>query len=84
MDMNLIAQLIASLGFPIVMCIILIVFIKYVIDAHRRERKELTERYAVLIEELTEVVSNNTNMISKINDKIDIQREIYLNKWKLI
>lgn len=80
MDMNLIAQLIASLGFPIVMCIILIVFIKYVIDAHRRERKELTERYAVLIEELTEVVSNNTNMISKINDKIDIQREIYLNK----
>jgi hypothetical protein len=80
MDMNLIAQLIASLGFPIVMCIILIVFIKYVIDAHRRERKELTERYALLIEELTEVVSNNTNMISKINDKIDIQREIYLNK----
>lgn len=80
MDMNLIPKLIASLGFPIVMCIILIVFIKYVIDAHRRERKELTERYAVLIEELTEVVSNNTNMISKINDKIDIQREIYLNK----
>lgn len=80
MDMNLIAQLIASLGFPIVMCIILIVFIKYVIDAHRSERKELTERYAILIEELTEVVSNNTNMISKINDKIDIQREIYLNK----
>ncbi len=80
MDMNLIAQLIASLGFPIVMCIILIVFIKYVIDAHRSERKELTERYALLIEELTEVVSNNTNMISKINDKIDIQREIYLNK----
>ncbi len=80
MDMNLIGQLIASLGFPIVMCIILIVFIKYVIDAHRRERKELTERYAVLIEELAEVVSNNTNMISKINDKIDIQREIYLNK----
>lgn len=80
MDMNLIAQLIASLGFPIVMCIILMVFIKYVIDAHRRERKELTERYALLIEELTEVVSNNTNMISKINDKIDIQREIYLNK----
>lgn len=80
MDMNLIAQLIASLGFPIVMCIILIVFIKYVIDAHRCERKELTERYAILIEELTEVVSNNTNMISKINDKIDIQREIYLNK----
>lgn len=80
MDMNLIAQLIASLGFPIVMCIILIVFIKYVIDSHRSERKELTERYAVLIEELTEVVSNNTNMISKINDKIDIQREIYLNK----
>lgn len=78
--MNLIAQLIASLGFPIVMCIILIVFIKYVIDAHRRERKELTERYALLIEELTEVVSNNTNTISKINDKIDIQREIYLNK----
>lgn len=80
MDMNLIAQLIASLGFPIGMCIILIVFIKYVIDAHRIERKELTERYAVLIEELTEVVSNNTNMISKINDKIDIQREIYLKK----
>lgn len=80
MDMNLIGQLIASLGFPIVMCIVLIVFIKYVIDAHRSERKELTERYALLIEELTEVVSNNTNMISKINDKIDIQREIYLNK----
>lgn len=80
MDMNLIAQLIASLGFPIVMCIILIVFVKYVIDNHRNERKELTERYAVLIEELTEVVSNNTNMISKINDKIDIQREIELSK----
>jgi hypothetical protein len=80
MDMNLIAQLIASLGFPIVMCIILIVFVKYVIDNHRNERKELTERYAVLIEELTEVVSNNTTMISKINDKIDIQREIELSK----
>nr|DAD72341.1 MAG TPA: hypothetical protein [Podoviridae sp. ctC8s18] len=62
------------------MCIILIVFVKYVIDNHRNERKELTERYAVLIEELTEVVSNNTTMISKINDKIDIQREIELSK----
>ena len=80
MSFDLIPQLIASLGFPIVMCIILIVFIKYMIDNHRAERKDVTDRYAILIEDLTKVISNNTNMISKINDKIDIQREIELRK----
>jgi hypothetical protein len=80
MNFDLILQLISSLGFPIVMCIILIIFIKYMIDTHRSERKDVTERYAILIEDLTKVISNNTNMISKINEKIDIQREIELRK----
>ena len=80
MSFDLIPQLIASLGFSIVMCIILIVFIKYMIDSHRAERKDVTDQYAILIEDLTKVISNNTNMISKINDKIDIQREIELRK----
>lgn len=80
MDINAISNIISSIGFPIAMCIILLVYIKYVFDKHRLERKELTERYALLIEDLTEVVNNNTNMISRLNDKLDIQREYQLKK----
>ena len=61
MDWNGIASVISSLGFPIVMCIILVWYIK---DSNDKQSSEMSG--------ITEALNNNTLVIQKLCDKMDL------------
>lgn len=58
MDFTQLAQLVSSVGFPIVMCGLMAWYVKYQADQHKTE-----------MEKVTEALNNNTIAIQKLCDK---------------
>lgn len=61
MDVNSIVTIIGSLGFPIAACLACFYYIKYTNDQHKEE-----------IGKLTEAINNNTLVIQRLLDKMDM------------
>lgn len=59
MDVQVIIQSISTVGFPIVMCLLFMYYIKYVNDQHKDE-----------INKLSESINNNTLVMQKLLDKL--------------
>lgn len=67
MDAQVLIQSISTVGFPIVMCLLFMYYIKYVNDQHKDE-----------INKLSESINNNTLVMQKLLDKLgggDINEE---------
>ena len=67
MDVSAIVQAISTVGFPIVMCLLFMYYIKYINDQHKDE-----------IDKLSKSVNNNTLVMQKLLDKLgggDINEE---------
>ena len=67
MDDSAIIQAISTVGFPIVMCLLFMYYIKYINDQHKDE-----------IDKLSQSVNNNTLVMQKLLDKLgggDINEE---------
>lgn len=71
MDLNLIMTLVGSLGFPIVACIGLGWYVKYMTDTNRSDMTEMRKEHKEEMNKMTEAVNNNTIVIQKLIDKID-------------
>lgn len=59
MDAQVLIQSISTVGFPIVMCLLFMYYIKYVNDQHKDE-----------INKLSESINNNTLVMQKLLDKL--------------
>lgn len=59
MDVQVLIQSISTVGFPIVMCLLFMYYIKYVNDQHKNE-----------IDKLSESINNNTLVMQKLLDKL--------------
>lgn len=59
MDIQVLIQSISTVGFPIVMCLLFMYYIKYVNDQHKDE-----------INKLSESINNNTLVMQKLLDKL--------------
>lgn len=67
MDVSAVVQSISTVGFPIVMCLLFMYYIKYINDQHKDE-----------IDKLSQSVNNNTLVMQKLLDKLgggDINEE---------
>lgn len=64
MDIATVVQLIGSLGFPIVMCILMMWYIKDQSDQHKEETASFTE-----------ALNKNTLVLTKICDKLDVEAD---------
>lgn len=64
MDFNVVLQAISVVGFPIVMCIILLWFVKDQNDQHKQE----TEKF-------TNALNSNTIVLQKLCDSLGVERE---------
>lgn len=71
MDLNVIMTLIGSLGFPIVACIGLGWYVKYMTDTNRSDMTELRKEHKDEMTKMTEALNNNTLVIQKLIDKLD-------------
>jgi hypothetical protein len=71
MDLNIIMTLVGSLGFPIVACIGLGWYVKYMTDTNRSDMTELRKEHKDEMTKMTEALNNNTLVIQKLIDKLD-------------
>ena len=63
MDMNMILQAITSVGFPIVMCLMLMWYVKEMSSKHKEE----SDKFA-------EALNANTLVLQKLCDRLDIEK----------
>lgn len=64
MDLNNIVTIISAVGFPIVACIGMGWFVKYLIDNNNKK-----------ISEITTALNNNTLVVQKLCDMLDNKRD---------
>lgn len=60
MDISTVAQLISTVGFPIAMCIYLLIYIK-----------SFDEKYCQKLDAMAKAIENNTLVITKLMSMID-------------
>ena len=63
MDGNMIIQAITSVGFPIVMCLMLMWYVREISSKHKEE----SDKFA-------EALNNNTLVLQKLCDKLDNEK----------
>lgn len=78
MDMGSIAQLITSLGFPVVACILMGYYIKLQTDYYRSDVKDLQAQHKDEMLQVTEAVNNNTKALLQLSDAL-IERGLINN-----
>ena len=69
--MNEILQAISTVGFPIVACIGLGYFCKYMIDNSNKNIEKMFDMYAAANKENREAIEGCTKAIEKLCDKLD-------------
>lgn len=69
--MEEVTNVIESLGFPIVVCIILAYALKYLYDSMKELNEKQQEKHAEEITALTTALNNNTVVIQKLCDRMD-------------
>lgn len=71
MDLTAIMQAISSLGFPIVACIAIAWYFNKVNENYRQDIKELTQQQQTQLDKLTEAITANTVVVTRLVDKLD-------------
>lgn len=64
MDMTVILQAITTVGFPIVMCLVLMWYVMKSNESHKEETRDFTD-----------ALNRNTLVLQKLCDKLDIEME---------
>lgn len=64
MDFTTVLQSVSTVGFPIVMCFILVWYIKDTNEKHKEETKQFTE-----------ALNKNTLVLQKLCDKLDLETD---------
>lgn len=74
-DANGIIGLIQSVGFPIVMCGLMVWYVKYITDKNLKENAEEREAHKQEMKQVITTINNNTIVIEKLIAKLDAERE---------
>ena len=75
-------QLIGTLGFPIVVCICMALYVREQNKNQREDIRAMNEQYSKQLSEVTTAVNNNTIAITKLCDRIEIVShilEVFMN-----
>lgn len=70
--MDALLQAIGTYGFPIVVAILCMWYVKYVNDKHTEEVAELNRQHKTELSEVTQAVNNNTIALTKLCDKLGV------------
>lgn len=72
-------QLLGSYAFPIVACVLMGYYIKYISDKNREDTKELNRSHETIMlafrDSMTEAINNNTIAINSLCNKLDSNLE---------
>ena len=65
------AQIIGSLGFPIVACLGMGWYVKYIQDNYRQDISDISSRHKEEMDKVTQALNNNTLAIQRLTDYIE-------------
>lgn len=71
MDFNMIIAAIGSLGFPIIACLALGWYVKYMTDNSNTRMDNIQKEHKEEVTKMTEALQNNTLAIQRLCDKLD-------------
>jgi len=71
MDIKVLLDAVSVVGFPIVMCLIFIYYVKYLTDKNAEQIDKLNDQHRQETSELTKAVENNTLALTRLLDKLD-------------
>ena len=70
--MDALLQAIGSYGFPIVVALLCMYYVKYVNDRHTEEISALNSQHREEISQVTTAINNNTLALTKLCDKLGV------------
>ncbi len=70
MELNDILSAITTVGFPIVVCLIVMVYVKYISDKNSEQIKEITAEHKTEVAEMTKAIENNTIALTKLLERL--------------
>lgn len=69
-DVPTILSWISNYGFPTVMCLVLMWYVKRINDQHKNEVNAIEERHSTEMKEITTAITNNTLVVQRLCDKL--------------
>lgn len=73
--MEQIWSVIGQYAFPIVACVVMGWYVKYIHDNYRKDINEISTRHKLEMDNVTEALQNNTLAIQKLTDYIERRDE---------
>ena len=70
MELNDILSAITTVGFPIVVCLIVMVYVKYISDKNSEQIREITAEHKTEVAEMTKAIENNTIALTKLLERL--------------
>ena len=71
MEISTVLDAISLVGFPAVVCIIVMFFVKYLIDKNHEQLNNLTVQHHEEMKEVTKAIENNTIALTKLIEKLN-------------
>jgi hypothetical protein len=71
MDIKVLLDAVSLVGFPIVMCLIFIYYVKYLTDKNAEQIDKMQTQHRQETSELTKAVENNTLALTRLIEKLD-------------
>lgn len=72
MDFSSVLQAIATLGFPIVCCLMLFWYVYKRENTYDDQIRQLTEKHETEVNQLVEAVNNNTLVMQRLLDRLGV------------
>jgi len=70
-NMDQIWSAIGQYAFPIVACVVMGWYVKYIQDNYRKDISDISSRHKEEMDKVTEALNNNTQAIQKLTDYIE-------------
>ena len=64
-------QILGTFGFPILACIGLAVYVKYIVDSYRKDMNDMRLEHKEETNKLADALNQNTLVIQKLVDRMD-------------
>lgn len=71
MDATAVSNMVSTLGFPIVLCGVLIIGFKYMFDKFMERNAQMSADHKQEMDAVTSALNNNTVVLQKLCDKLD-------------
>lgn len=73
MEFNSLIDAISLVGFPIVMCIAVMFYVKYITDKNTEQIERMTERHHDEMTQITKAIENNTIALTQLAERLKVE-----------